>query len=294
MALTGMPGIPPTRVGGSISDVAASYMAFGMINAALVHRFRTGEGQQRRREPALRLARPPARPGGDLLRHRRAAEARRQPQSPCHAGRGVSDGGRSPERRAAESGSVGSFLRGARRSRHGDRSALRHQRRASHEPRRVQASRGDDPVDGERGRVDHAPRGGHHRGRARLRIPRSLRGSAGAISRARDDDGPARCRAACASWGFPGARPERRRASNGPRRCSASTPPRCWASSDSRERRSIGSPPRASSRWATARDTSSRFRFTIASIQPVGEGPALVAQTSERSEQTCVDEHRAG
>jgi crotonobetainyl-CoA:carnitine CoA-transferase CaiB-like acyl-CoA transferase len=45
MALTGMPGHPPTRVGGSISDVAASYMAFGMINAALVHRFRTGEGQ---------------------------------------------------------------------------------------------------------------------------------------------------------------------------------------------------------------------------------------------------------
>ncbi len=46
MALTGMPGHPPTRVGGSVSDVAASYMAFGMVNAALVHRFRTGEGQQ--------------------------------------------------------------------------------------------------------------------------------------------------------------------------------------------------------------------------------------------------------
>jgi crotonobetainyl-CoA:carnitine CoA-transferase CaiB-like acyl-CoA transferase len=45
MALTGMPGHPPTRMGGSISDVAASYMAFGMINAGLVHRFRTGEGQ---------------------------------------------------------------------------------------------------------------------------------------------------------------------------------------------------------------------------------------------------------
>jgi len=46
MALTGMPGDPPTRVGGSVSDVAASYMAFAMVNAALVHRFRTGEGQQ--------------------------------------------------------------------------------------------------------------------------------------------------------------------------------------------------------------------------------------------------------
>ncbi|HEX9187205.1 MAG TPA: CoA transferase [Vicinamibacteria bacterium] len=45
MALTGMPGDPPTRVGGSVSDVAASYMAFGMISAALVHRFRSGEGQ---------------------------------------------------------------------------------------------------------------------------------------------------------------------------------------------------------------------------------------------------------
>jgi crotonobetainyl-CoA:carnitine CoA-transferase CaiB-like acyl-CoA transferase len=46
MALTGMPGHPPTRVAGSVSDVAASYMAFGLINAALVHRFRTGQGQQ--------------------------------------------------------------------------------------------------------------------------------------------------------------------------------------------------------------------------------------------------------
>lgn len=45
MALTGMPGHPPTRVAGSVSDVSASYMAFAMINAALVHRLRTGEGQ---------------------------------------------------------------------------------------------------------------------------------------------------------------------------------------------------------------------------------------------------------
>jgi glutaryl-CoA transferase len=45
MALTGMPGAPPTRVGGSTADVAASLMAFGAINAALVKRFRTGEGQ---------------------------------------------------------------------------------------------------------------------------------------------------------------------------------------------------------------------------------------------------------
>jgi crotonobetainyl-CoA:carnitine CoA-transferase CaiB-like acyl-CoA transferase len=45
MALTGMPGHPPTRVAGSVSDLAASLVAFGAINAALVHRFRTGAGQ---------------------------------------------------------------------------------------------------------------------------------------------------------------------------------------------------------------------------------------------------------
>jgi crotonobetainyl-CoA:carnitine CoA-transferase CaiB-like acyl-CoA transferase len=45
MALTGMPGQPPTKVGGSVADVAAAFLAFGAINAALVHRFRTGGGQ---------------------------------------------------------------------------------------------------------------------------------------------------------------------------------------------------------------------------------------------------------
>ncbi len=45
MGVTGMPGDPPTRAGGSISDVAAAYLAFGAISAALVHRLRTGEGQ---------------------------------------------------------------------------------------------------------------------------------------------------------------------------------------------------------------------------------------------------------
>jgi crotonobetainyl-CoA:carnitine CoA-transferase CaiB-like acyl-CoA transferase len=44
MALTGQPGDPPTRPGGSISDVAASYVAFGAVCAALVQRFRTGHG----------------------------------------------------------------------------------------------------------------------------------------------------------------------------------------------------------------------------------------------------------
>ena len=45
MALTGMPGHPPTRVAGSISDLSASWVAFGMVNAALVHREREGRGQ---------------------------------------------------------------------------------------------------------------------------------------------------------------------------------------------------------------------------------------------------------
>ena len=45
MGLTGMPGHPPTRVGGSVSDLAAALCAFGTVNAALVHRFRTGVGQ---------------------------------------------------------------------------------------------------------------------------------------------------------------------------------------------------------------------------------------------------------
>jgi crotonobetainyl-CoA:carnitine CoA-transferase CaiB-like acyl-CoA transferase len=46
MGVTGAPGDPPTRAGGSIADVAASYLTFGAIGAALVHRLRTGQGQQ--------------------------------------------------------------------------------------------------------------------------------------------------------------------------------------------------------------------------------------------------------
>jgi formyl-CoA transferase len=45
MGLTGMEGHPPTRVGGSVSDLAAALCAFGSVNAALVHRFRSGVGQ---------------------------------------------------------------------------------------------------------------------------------------------------------------------------------------------------------------------------------------------------------
>jgi crotonobetainyl-CoA:carnitine CoA-transferase CaiB-like acyl-CoA transferase len=45
MALTGMPGNPPTKVGGSVADVASAFLAFGVANAALVHRLRTGRGQ---------------------------------------------------------------------------------------------------------------------------------------------------------------------------------------------------------------------------------------------------------
>src|SRR5207253_2106799 len=45
MALTGMPGHPPTKVGGSVSDLAAAFIAFGVASAALAHRLRTGRGQ---------------------------------------------------------------------------------------------------------------------------------------------------------------------------------------------------------------------------------------------------------
>ena len=45
MAITGYPGGPPTRIGGTLSDMVTAYLAFGAINAALLHRFRTGEGQ---------------------------------------------------------------------------------------------------------------------------------------------------------------------------------------------------------------------------------------------------------
>src|SRR4029450_983084 len=45
MALTGMPGHPPTKVGGSVSDLAAAFLAFGVANAPLAHRLRTGQGQ---------------------------------------------------------------------------------------------------------------------------------------------------------------------------------------------------------------------------------------------------------
>lgn len=44
-AITGMPGGPPLRPGGSMADAASSYLAFAMINAALLNRFRTGRGQ---------------------------------------------------------------------------------------------------------------------------------------------------------------------------------------------------------------------------------------------------------
>src|SRR5256712_8734030 len=45
MALTGQPGSPPSKVGGSVADRAAAFLAFGAVNAGLVHRLRTGQGQ---------------------------------------------------------------------------------------------------------------------------------------------------------------------------------------------------------------------------------------------------------
>lgn len=45
MALTGQPGDPPTKVGGSVADLAAALYAFGTACAALLCRQRTGRGQ---------------------------------------------------------------------------------------------------------------------------------------------------------------------------------------------------------------------------------------------------------
>jgi crotonobetainyl-CoA:carnitine CoA-transferase CaiB-like acyl-CoA transferase len=45
MALTGMPDQPPTKVGGSVADLTAAFLTFGGVCAALVQRFRTGQGQ---------------------------------------------------------------------------------------------------------------------------------------------------------------------------------------------------------------------------------------------------------
>ena len=115
MALTGMPGHPPTRVAGSMSDVAASYMAFGMINAALVHRFRTGEGQQvdvSLLASSLGLLPDPVAIYFDTGEQ---PEARGQPEPPRDARGGVSGPGRPHQHRAAESGSVEALLRRARR-----------------------------------------------------------------------------------------------------------------------------------------------------------------------------------
>jgi len=44
MSITGHPGNPPTRVGTSIGDIAAGLFTAIGVNAALVHRGRTGEG----------------------------------------------------------------------------------------------------------------------------------------------------------------------------------------------------------------------------------------------------------
>ena len=89
MALTGMPGHPPTRVGGSTADLAATYVAFGAITAALVHRLRTGQGQHldvSLLASTLSLLPDPA---ALYFESGVAAGAPGQPQPAPHAGRGV-------------------------------------------------------------------------------------------------------------------------------------------------------------------------------------------------------------
>ena len=89
----------------------------------LPHRRRAAGG----REPARLVARPLARPGGDVLRHRRAPEARGQPEPQRDAGGGVSGPGWPHQHRAAECGSVEALLRRARRRGDGDGPEIRHQ-----------------------------------------------------------------------------------------------------------------------------------------------------------------------
>src|ERR671926_426636 len=43
MSITGHPDSPPTRIGMSIGDIGAGLYTFGAVNAALLHRERTGE-----------------------------------------------------------------------------------------------------------------------------------------------------------------------------------------------------------------------------------------------------------
>ena len=191
MALTGMPGHPPTRVAGSVSDVAASYMAFGMINAALVHRFRTGEGQQvdvSLLASSLGLLPDPVAIYFDTGERPKRAGNRNLHLTPAEAFQGQ-DGLinivlLNPDQWKRFCGALGDEAMET-----DPRFATNDARLAHHAEfkARVEAILATAPV----AAVGRAARGRHRRGGARLRVPRGVRGPAGPPPRAGGGDGAA-------------------------------------------------------------------------------------------------------
>src|SRR5882724_11756230 len=177
MALTGHPGDPPTRAGGSIADLAASFLTFGMVQAALVHRARTGRGQHLDvnllASTIAMLPDPVAHYFDSGKRPRR--EGNRNPNlTPAEAYR-TGDGYLnvvllSPDQWERFCGVLGDEVL---------RTALRHQSGATRQLRGDEGAGGD----GARGRVHRrvggALREGANRGGSDLRVRRGVRGSAG-------------------------------------------------------------------------------------------------------------------
>ena len=92
MSITGNEGQPPARVGMSIGDIGAGLFTAVAVNAALVHRLKTGESDQGR----YRHVRLPAR----AARERRSCATRSRARSPVRSARAIRPSRRSrPSRR---------------------------------------------------------------------------------------------------------------------------------------------------------------------------------------------------
>ena len=167
-------------------------MTFGMVNAALVHRFRTGEGQHvdvSLVSASLGLLPDPAAIFFATGERPKRAGNRNLNLSPAEAFQ-AKDGFvnvvlLNPEQ-------WGRFCQAL-----GDK-AMETDPRFADNPARLrqscgfQGAGGGHPRDRLRDRLGGAPRGGRHRGRAHLRVPRGLRGSAGAPPGARGRGGATR------------------------------------------------------------------------------------------------------